>query len=210
MALVVGNSEYDAVYSLKNAAKDAKDVAGKLKSLGFEVTLLTDTGDAAFRDQLETFASQAEGDDVESALFYFSGHAFQLDGVNYLVPKDAVLSSAEAIRTATWRLDEIVNRLESRNRSTLIFLDACRNNPFTAEAKGRSLGSAARGLAKVDAGIGSYIAFSTQPGNVAFDGAGRRVCGGRAGRASSMSWLPDLAQASAGGWAKKVHGADVH
>lgn len=168
MALVVGNSEYDAVYSLKNAAKDAKDVAGKLKSLGFEVTLLTDTGDAAFRDQLETFASQAEGDYVESALFYFSGHAFQLDGVNYLVPKDAVLSSAEAIRTATWRLDEIVNRLESRNRSTLIFLDACRNNPLPESARGNS----SEGLAKLETGSGTFVAFATQPNNVTADGAG--------------------------------------
>ena len=32
LALVVGNSEYDAVYSLKNAAKDAEDVASQFVS----------------------------------------------------------------------------------------------------------------------------------------------------------------------------------
>jgi uncharacterized caspase-like protein len=168
LALVVGNSEYDAVYSLKNAARDAQDVASQLKRLGFEVTLLTDTGDAAFRTELDAFATRAEADDVESTLFYFSGHAFQLDGVNYLVPKDAVLSSAEVIKSATWRLDEIVSRLEDRDRSTLIFLDACRNNPLPENARGNS----GEGLAKLQTGSGTFVAFATQPNNVTADGAG--------------------------------------
>ncbi|TIL23272.1 MAG: caspase family protein, partial [Mesorhizobium sp.] len=34
-------------------------------------------------------------------------------------------------------------------------------------------GSVGRGLAKLGSGVGSLIAFATQPGNVAFDGSGR-------------------------------------
>ncbi|MCG6858068.1 MAG: caspase family protein, partial [Salaquimonas sp.] len=61
-------------------------------------------------------------------------------------------------------------------KTNLIFLDACRDNPL-AENLARSMGtrSAAvgRGLAKIGSGVGSLIAFSTQPGNVALDGKGR-------------------------------------
>jgi hypothetical protein len=167
LALVVGNSEYDQVYSLKNAAKDAKDVSKALEGLDFEVTLLTDTDEDVFWQKLEEFALKAEADDVESTLFYFSGHAFQLDGANYLVPSDAVLSSREAIENDTWRLDKIVKRLEDRNRQTLIFLDACRNNPLPESQRGD-----AQGLAKLQTGSGTFVAFATQPNNVTADGAG--------------------------------------
>jgi carboxyl-terminal processing protease len=58
----------------------------------------------------------------------------------------------------------------------VLFLDACRNNPFS-RSLARSLGNRSadvgRGLAPVDAGFGTLISYSTQPGNVALDGKGR-------------------------------------
>jgi uncharacterized caspase-like protein len=55
-------------------------------------------------------------------------------------------------------------------------LDACRDNPLTRNLA-RSMGvrseSFPRGLASVQSGAGMFIAFSTQPGNVAYDGQGR-------------------------------------
>jgi uncharacterized caspase-like protein len=168
LALVVGNSDYEHVYSLKNAAKDATDVAKALERLDFEVTLLTDTNEAGFWEKLEAFAAQADAEEVESTLFYFSGHAFQMDGANYLVPSDAALTSKEAIQNQTWRLDEIVKKLEDRNRQTLIFLDACRNNPLPETQRG----STGEGLAKLQTGSGTFVAFATQPNNVTADGAG--------------------------------------
>ena len=168
LALVVGNSDYDHVYSLKNAAKDATDVAKALERLDFEVTLMTDTNEATFWEKLEAFAARADSKEVESTLFYFSGHAFQMDGANYLVPSDAALSSKEAIQTQTWRLDEIVKKLEDRNRQTLIFLDACRNNPLPESQRGTT----GEGLAKLQTGSGTFVAFATQPNNVTADGAG--------------------------------------
>ena len=168
LAFVVGNSSYESVYSLKNAAKDAGDVARTLEALDFDVTLVTDADQTEFWDALNAFAARADAEDAESTLFYFSGHAFQLDGANYLIPSDASLSNRSAIESETWRLDEIVARLEDRNRQTLIFLDACRNNPLPEGQRGGTQS----GLAKLETGSGTFVAFATQPNNVTADGAG--------------------------------------
>ncbi|MBY6153329.1 caspase family protein [Vannielia litorea] len=165
VALVVGNAAYDNVYALKNATNDASDLAAALERLDFEVTLLTDASEADFWARLDSFADSAEG--AESAMFFFSGHAFQLSGANYLVPTDATLASKEAIENETWRLDEIVKRLAAKNRQTLIFLDACRNNPLP-----ENLRSGSDGLAQMEKGSGTFVAFATQPNNVTSDGAG--------------------------------------
>ncbi len=167
LALVVGNSDYTGVSPLKNASRDARDVAEALTRLGFEVTLLTDVQTADFWDRVEAFSVAAET--AESTVFFYSGHAFQMNGSNYLVPVDAQLSSREAIRSETWNLDGIIARLQDRKRQTLIFLDACRNDPLPQSVRGSG---AADGLARLQTGVGTFVAFATEPGAVTYDGAG--------------------------------------
>jgi uncharacterized caspase-like protein len=50
----------------------------------------------------------------------------------------------------------------------LVFLDACRDNPFA-----RRFRAATRGLAKVEAASGMLIHYATRPGSVASDGDGQ-------------------------------------
>ena len=57
---------------------------------------------------------------------------------------------------------------EADNKLNIVILDACRNNPFK-----RSFRSSSSGLARMDAPIGTIIAYATSPGSVAADGAGR-------------------------------------
>lgn len=166
VALVIGNGDYTVAPDLKNPVGDATAVAAGLKGLGFTVTLLTDSGTAAFHDQMDRFVAGAEG--AESVVFYYAGHAFQLSGVNYLVPVDAALDSRERLAAETWSLDAVIARLQSRNRQTLIFLDACRNDPLPQGVRGS--GAAADGLARVQAGVGTFVAFATAPGAVSADG----------------------------------------
>lgn len=56
------------------------------------------------------------------------------------------------------------------NRTNLIVLDACRNNPFV---RAWNRGPEQRGLASVYTPRGTLIAFATSPGEVAGDGIGR-------------------------------------
>ena len=168
LALVIGNSDYSGVTPLKNASRDATDVAASLDKLGFEVTLLTDVSSVGFWDRVEAFAEEAKT--AESTVFFYSGHAFQLNGANYLVPVDAKLDSRESIRTETWNLDGIIARLQDRKRQTLIFLDACRNDPLPKSVRGSE--TPVDGLARLQTGVGTFVAFATAPGAVTYDGAG--------------------------------------
>jgi uncharacterized caspase-like protein len=66
--------------------------------------------------------------------------------------------------------------MEAEKWVNLIFLDACRDNPFV-RTLARSLGALSsavgRGLASIQSGLGTMIVYATQPDNVAFDGEGR-------------------------------------
>ena len=164
LALVVGNEAYEHLPGLATPAADAQDMAKALRDLGFEVTLLTDVGPEVFQAVLTTFSKQAES--AETVLFYYSGHAFQKDGVNHLVPISARLETADAVEAETWRLDDIAAKLKSGSGQLLLFLDACRDNSVPAAVQA---GLGGKGLAQFDGGAGTFVAFATAPGSVAWD-----------------------------------------
>ena len=166
LALVLGNGDYTSAPHLANSVNDATAVADALKRLGFTVTLMTDAGGESLWTEMDKFVASA--DKAESVVFYYSGHAFQMNGVNYLVPVSAKLDSREGAKKEAWALDGIIARLQSRNRQTLLFLDACRNDPLPSSVRGS--GAAAGGLARVQAGVGTFVAFSTAPGDITVDG----------------------------------------
>ncbi|SDX63208.1 caspase family protein [Litoreibacter albidus] len=165
VALIIGNSEYDAIPALKNPQNDATAVGDALTNLGFKVTLLTDATSDQFWLKLDNFVKEAEN--AETTLFYYSGHAFQLEGANYLVPVNAQLKSRQAVFDETWSLDGIIKRLQARDRQTLIFLDACRDSPLP-----QNMTANGGGLARLNTGIGTFVAFATEPGAVTYDGQG--------------------------------------
>jgi uncharacterized caspase-like protein len=67
----------------------------------------------------------------------------------------------------------VLKQLERNARVSIVFLDACRDNPLATNlAQSRSL-QVGRGLAQVEKAVGMMISFATQPGNVALDGDGR-------------------------------------
>ncbi|MBA8879735.1 caspase family protein [Phyllobacterium myrsinacearum] len=162
IALVVGNTNYQYVEKLVNPANDAEGISTALREEGFDVFPANDTTRDEFNRIFEEFKKQAETADV--ALVYFSGHGFQLNGVNFLVPVDARLNDRSRILDETISLDKVIGEVQQRTRQTLVFLDACRNNPLPDG------GSVNVGLAQVSAGVGVYVAFATQPGNISYDG----------------------------------------
>ena len=167
VALVIGNGGYRSVVQLANPPNDAKDVAGALKSLGFRVTLGVDLDQAQMERAIGDFALSAASADV--SLFYYGGHGLQVAAHNYLVPVDAEVRSADDIDKRMIHLDSVLDDLAKGRGLHLVFLDACRNNPF----KDFNLASGAAGLARVGDAAGFLIAFATQPDNVAYDGGGR-------------------------------------
>jgi uncharacterized caspase-like protein len=174
VALVIGNSAYEHTTPLANPRNDANDIAQALKSLGFEVVVGTDLDKSKMDRTIRTFAERLKG--ASLGVFFYAGHGLQVDQQNYLVPVDAKLVSSSAVDFELVRLDLVQRTMERESRVNVLFFDACRDNPL-ARSLARALGTRSagigRGLAAVESGEGTLIAFSTQPGNVALDGTGR-------------------------------------
>ena len=109
-------------------------------------------------------------------MLYYSGHAMQFNGINYLMPIDAKLDD-EADLKRFLRVDDILGDLEQAKNLRILVLDSCRDNPL-AENLRRSIAKTRgvlmpRGLNKMEAPLGTIISFSTQAGQTAEDGKGR-------------------------------------
>ena len=165
-ALVIGNSTY-AANPLINPMNDAEDIANLLRQRKFNVRLLANADKKAMDTAIEEFGQRLEQGGV--GLFYYAGHAVQVEGVNYLLPVDAHVRKAHDLKYQGINVQQVLSEMAtSQNRLNVVILDACRDNPYPALS--RSLGN---GLAKVDAPRGSLIAYATAPGKTAADGDGR-------------------------------------
>jgi uncharacterized caspase-like protein len=180
-ALVIGNANY-SFSPLKNPINDANDMASKLESLRYQVTLATDQNPQQMRTIIEQFyASITEPDAI--SVFYYAGHAIQADNVNYLIPVNAQISTVELMTERALSFNTLLTQLRgAASQQNIIILDACRNNPFKVAkttSTGRSLTNLdakvvalSSGLAPIKAPTGTLIAYATEPGNIALDGRG--------------------------------------
>lgn len=165
-ALVVGNAHYKNS-PLKNPINDAVDVASALKSVGFRVQLLKDATRREIHSAIHKFSQKLTRNDV--GLYYFSGHALQYKGNNYLIPIGADVPAAYMLEGEAVALETVLDAMEeSGSRLKIVILDACRSNPYRSYTR-----SGSQGLAVTDAPKGTFIAYSTAPGSVAADGVGR-------------------------------------
>ena len=165
VALVIGNASY-AESKLNNPANDAADMAAMLRDLGFEVVQKVDLQHQPMEEAIRDFGQRLRR--AEVGLFYYAGHAVQVDGRNYLIPVGADIRAEKDVKFKSVDLGFLLAELaDAGNPLNLVILDACRDNPF------RSFRSLSRGLANTEAPTGTLIAFATAPGSVAADGAGR-------------------------------------
>lgn len=169
VALVVGNDAYRNVPRLMKAVADARAMGETLTRLGFAVTVAEDLDRTAMSRALVDFDARIEPGDT--ALFFYAGHGFALDGENYLLPTDvprAGPDDAELVRDASFAVSRIVERLQKRGASTAVLvLDACRDNPFARPGRRSLAGS--RGLARIDPPQGVFVLFSAGSGQAALD-----------------------------------------
>ncbi len=172
VAFVVGNAAYKNVAQLPNPAVDAKSMARVLRNVGFDVVEGVNLTRDTMTAKLLEFGKKAEGADV--AVFFYAGHDIAIDGANYLLPVDADLKSEMDVQLgAAINVDLTLEQTMSEAKVKLVFLDACRDNPFAAKIRSaratRSV-NVATGLAEMKSGEGTLIAFATGPGQTALDG----------------------------------------
>ncbi|UVK36971.1 caspase family protein [Mesorhizobium sp. AR10] len=167
LAIVIGNSDYQSVQlpDLTNAVNDARRLSESLKRLNFDVLIGTDLSSDGFAKLFREADGKLAA--ASAVLIFYAGHGVQLQGENYLLPVDTPDAKTLGELTArAVRLNDVISRFANRERQTFIFLDACRNNPMGKGA------STVDGLAQVEVGENTFVAFATQPGNGTVDGSG--------------------------------------
>jgi uncharacterized caspase-like protein len=167
IALVVGNANYKDS-PLANPVHDARAVAKALDGLGFKVSLKVNLTQTQLRRAIREFgdalhATQGVG------LFYFAGHGVQISNRNFLIPVGSDIQREYEVEEQAVDAGTVLAMMQSaRARVNIVILDACRNNPFI-----RDFRSNVNGLAPMQAPAGTFIAFSTAPGQTAIDGTGQ-------------------------------------
>ena len=185
IALVIGNNAYPELresQQLTSPRADATDVAKQLRDIGFTVLepVLDGTRETIIAAKAR-FLEQAK--DAQIALFYFSGHGFQVGEENFLIPSDMprITSYTVLKDNALLLRDSLMVGLEEAGAQTkVIVLDCCRDNPFAAQLEKALSGTnkslrTKGGTGEISGyGAGFYLAFATSPGTSADDGNGQR------------------------------------
>lgn len=170
LALIVTNANYGASFgNLSNPINDGRAIASALKASGFRVTIVADADQKAMKRAIMNFGQEltAAGSST-TALFYYAGHGIQSRGTNFLVPVGAAIATEADVDLEAVAADTVLRQMENAGASTnIVILDACRNLPVQ-----RVYRDGTRGLARMEAPNGSYVAYSTAPGSVAADGMG--------------------------------------
>jgi uncharacterized caspase-like protein len=172
VALIVANGAYKSL-PLANPTVDADLVKAALDTLGFVVTVQKDANLETFDEAVNKFADDARGADV--ALFYFAGHGFSVtDGIR---PVSLLMSTSAEVESKSERvlqaggipLDDIISPVAANAKATLVFVDACRNDP---RADRSVAGARGRGFTVINPMRGGrvFVALSTKLGDTAEDG----------------------------------------
>lgn len=169
VALVIGNGSYRNVTPLRKAANDAERMAKTLEGLGFQVIAATNQDRRGMSDSLTAFEHALGPGDT--AFFFFAGHGFQIRGENYLLPTDIPLAldgEEEKVHENSFLARRIMERVRNKGaRTTIVVLDACRNNPFE-RAGTRSVRGSGGGLAAMSE-EGASVIYSASENQTALD-----------------------------------------
>ncbi len=168
-ALVIGNNAYQNATQLQTATNDAQAVWENLRDLGFAAgnkPVLNASLETTV-EAVEAFKVRASG--ASAAIVYFAGHGIEHDGVNYLIPVDALLEKAVQLKTQAYSLNTLLTEVKSlRVPTRLVILDCCRNNPLPERSWTRG-DSTLADIADEALGGATMVVFSAAPGTKAKD-----------------------------------------
>ncbi len=169
LALLIGNDAYQDVAPLEKAVNDARSMGEVLGSLGFEVTVAEDLSKHDMDLEIHAFMNRiSPGDTV---VVFFAGHGIEVNDEPFLLPIDvsSALSREKSLAPPkAVSLTKIVENLRTRpSRLNILFIDACRDNPFTAPGA-RSLDGPS-GLSGRRAPDGTFIMYAAGRGEEALD-----------------------------------------
>ena len=169
--LGIGNGVYEdgRLAPLPKSPVDAEDMGRAFAKLGFEVEQYRDVKRSDFLNHLIALTKRVDQDDI--VVLYFSGHGFQHENDNFLVPVDSQIDAAARLGLDNISVHWIIEEFGRRQLGSLILLlDACRATPIVSRhGETKALGRQS-GLARVTAPPRAVIGYATKPGDVAWTG----------------------------------------
>jgi len=169
VALLIGNSAYEALPSLKTPAGNVRALEEALAKAGFDKveTALDLKHDDLIR-KLRAFEDEAASADI--ALLYYSGHGLEHGKYGLIVPIDARLASERDLGDETVTVDRLQSAMDGAKALKLLILDASRDDPIGG-AKTNPLRCCI--LPRVESpDAGTLILYAAKAGSVAMEGSG--------------------------------------
>jgi len=164
VALLVGNQAY-GVGALRYPAQDVATLRAALMDIGFkpvDIAVLSNGDQRQMRRALADFGERSRG--AEVAFLYYSGHATQARGQNWLIPIGAdIRKEADYELEAVSAQAALTQLQDAAPGLSVVVLDACRDNPVAVTRSGT------KGLGRMDAGSSTVLAFATAPNTTAAD-----------------------------------------
>lgn len=167
-ALIVGIDYYSEISSLYGCLADAKAVKNVLErhadgSINFSIRMLCSTGprQMVYRNDLRTALIDLFSSDVETVLFYFSGHGYVDDLSGYLITSECSFGDDGL------SLNDILilaNRSPASNK--IIILDSCHSGAAASSLSNRKLS------AEIAEGVSFLTASSADQYAVEVNGSG--------------------------------------
>ena len=190
-ALIIGNSDYTSVGNLGNPVRDARAVRKAFERLGFEVIY----GENLTREQnikrISTFLDRKEK--IKVAAFYYAGHGIQINGENFIIPVDADIKNKANLNDNVISMNQLLSFMDRRSETSLIFLDACRDNPFKKQIQSRltrGILQRTRNLGQFD--LGPFVLGQSSSQNKLDGKAGNNFQKLQKGRAGYSGRRPNL------------------
>ncbi|MGH6701820.1 MAG: caspase family protein, partial [Bradyrhizobium sp.] len=89
-------------------------------------------------------------------------------------PVDAKLLSDRDVLDEAVSLNRVLIATEAAKKLRMVLLDACRDNPFLTKMRQTTASrSLSRGLARIEPGVGTLVAYAARDGEIAMDGNGQ-------------------------------------
>jgi len=167
IAVVVGLSNYPShggLTSLQYAHTDALAIGLQLEKLNYKTVVLTDNQatTSAIRNVLLDMGQYLDNDKGKF-LFYFSGHGFAKEQINYLATYE---SSPDSIQQTGLSLEDVIDIMRSTGaKRQVLFIDACRNEP---DLNRKSI-TTQRSFSDFQDTEGTQILFSTKFGGKSYE-----------------------------------------
>ena len=153
-ALVMGNEAY-VENPIQKCVNDATDMSRSLHSIGFQVQPAMNRRSKSMHAITHRFVQSIQPGSIVT--FYFSGHGFQYNGINYLVPVDDDNLYIENLDSVALNVQKLISSMHSRRpRLTILILDVCRSDPTSTTQDGKRFRK--RGLLGTKDGLAPMVA----------------------------------------------------